>query len=115
MLIIVLGKNVLSRTDCRSWANVAELRQRRHFAAFALSTSGLNHEDFYSPFFGTTEAATVPVRLERNRKPTGGEPQTPIAATPTVYDHLPTAWLPVPCKWALQGADAVPGDLKAPG
>ncbi|HCS2745331.1 TPA: hypothetical protein OQU10_004502, partial [Shigella flexneri] len=44
-----------------------------------------------------------------------GEPQTPIAATPTVYDHLPTAWLPVPCKWALQGAGAVPGDLKAPG
>ncbi|WP_179830662.1 hypothetical protein [Escherichia coli] len=44
-----------------------------------------------------------------------GEPTTPIAATPTVYDHLPTAWLPVPCKWALQGAGAVPGDLKAPG
>ncbi|HFR1993870.1 TPA: hypothetical protein ACHXHZ_004285 [Shigella sonnei] len=44
-----------------------------------------------------------------------GEPQPPIAATPTVYDHLPTAWLPVPCKWALQGAGAVPGDLKAPG
>ncbi|CDL44171.1 hypothetical protein [Escherichia coli ISC41] len=44
-----------------------------------------------------------------------GEPQTPIAATPTVYDNLPTAWLPVPCKWALQGAGAVPGDLKAPG
>ena len=61
MLIIVLGKNVLSRTDCRSWANVAELRQRRHFAAFAYPTSGLNHEDFYSPFFGTTEAATVPI------------------------------------------------------
>ncbi|MCS0700738.1 hypothetical protein NXZ11_25855, partial [Escherichia coli] len=40
-----------------------------------------------------------------------GEPQTPIAATPTVFDHLPTAWLPVPCKWALQGAGAVPGDL----
>ncbi|WP_251002688.1 hypothetical protein [Escherichia coli] len=30
-------------------------------------------------------------------------------------DHLPTEWLPVPCKWALQGAGAVPGDLKAPG
>ncbi len=29
--------------------------------------------------------------------------------------HLPTAWLPVPCKWALQGAGAVPGDLKALG
>ena len=24
-------------------------------------------------------------------------------------------WLLVPCKWALQGAGAVPGDLKAPG
>ncbi|HBN3133247.1 TPA: hypothetical protein L2F45_004948 [Escherichia coli O25b:H4-ST131] len=44
-----------------------------------------------------------------------GEPQTPIAVTSTVYDHLPTAWLPIPCKWALQGADAVPGDLKSPG
>ena len=60
MLIIVLGKNVLSRTDCRSWANVAELRQRRHFAAFALSI-GVKPRRFYSPFFGTTEAATVPI------------------------------------------------------
>ncbi|WP_211196665.1 hypothetical protein, partial [Escherichia coli] len=44
-----------------------------------------------------------------------GEPQTPTAATSSVYDHLPTEWLPVPCKQALQGAGAVPGDLKAPG
>ena len=44
-----------------------------------------------------------------------GEPQTPIAVTSTVYDHLPTAWLPIPCKWALQGAGAVPSDLKSPG
>nr|WP_263576103.1 hypothetical protein [Escherichia coli] len=40
---------------------------------------------------------------------------TIIAATSTVYDHLPTEWLPVPCNLALQGAGAVPGDLKAPG
>ncbi|WP_206779290.1 hypothetical protein, partial [Shigella sp. FC1567] len=60
-------------------------------------------------------AATVPVALKARPETVWGEPQTPIAATPTVYDHLPTAWLPVPCKWALQGAGAVPGDLKAPG
>ncbi|HCX5774611.1 TPA: hypothetical protein OZV32_005444, partial [Escherichia coli] len=45
----------------------------------------------------------------------GRPPDPPIAVTPTVYDHLPTEWLLVPCKWALQGAGAVPGDLKAPG
>ncbi|GAB0904592.1 hypothetical protein DZ08F97_52010 [Escherichia coli] len=44
-----------------------------------------------------------------------GSPQTPTAATSSVYDHLPTEWLPVPCEQALQGAGAVPGDLKAPG
>ena len=61
MLIIVLGKNVLSRTDCRSWANVAELRQRRHFAAFALSCIGVKPRRFLFPVLRTTEAATVPI------------------------------------------------------
>ena len=44
-----------------------------------------------------------------------GRTQTPTAATSSVCDHLPTEQLPVPCKEALQGAGAVPGDLKAPG
>ncbi|MBO2007258.1 hypothetical protein J4732_19255 [Serratia marcescens] len=48
------------------------------------------------------DRAATGQRLERNRKPSG-RPQTPIAVTPTVYDHLPTEWLLVPCKWALQG------------
>ncbi|EFP7779531.1 TPA: hypothetical protein ACGD3N_004480 [Shigella flexneri] len=62
-----------------------------------------------------TAPPRFPVALKALPETVWGEPQTPIAATPSVYDHLPTAWLPVPCKWALQGAGAVPGDLKAPG
>ncbi|MBW8986706.1 hypothetical protein KZB14_27395 [Escherichia coli] len=67
---------------------------------------------------GTRLKSTKPPRsgsalsATRNRL---GEPQTPTAATSSVYDHLATEWLPVPCKQALQGAGAVPGDLKAPG
>ena len=44
---------------------------------------------FCSPISRTTEPPRFRQRLERNRKPS--EPQTPIAVTPTVYDHLPTS------------------------
>ncbi|MDL7230515.1 hypothetical protein QS567_25320, partial [Escherichia coli] len=58
-----------------------------------------------------TEPPRFRQRLERCRKPSGESPRPPSLH----YDNLPTAWLPIPCKWALQGAGAVPGDLKAPG
>ncbi|WP_423763664.1 hypothetical protein, partial [Escherichia coli] len=67
------------------------------------------------PDLQTDRAATVPAAPGAQPETVWGEPQTPIAVTPTVYDHLPPEGLPVPCKWALQGAGAVPGDLKAPG
>lgn len=76
--------------------------------------SELNHEDFYSRSSERPSRHGFRQRLERYRKPSGENPGPPIAVTPTVYDHLPTEWLLVPCKWALQGAGAVPGDLKAP-
>ncbi|EPX0339514.1 TPA: hypothetical protein ACNBNN_005292, partial [Escherichia coli] len=43
-----------------------------------------------------------------------GRPPGPHRCNTDGLRHLPTEWLPVPCKWALQGAGAVPGDLKAP-
>ena len=69
---------------------------------------------FCSPISRTTEPPRFRQRLERNRKPSGETPDPHRCNTDGL--RPPTnQWLLVPCKWALQGAGAVPGDLKAPG
>ncbi|MDE7855542.1 hypothetical protein NW796_28535, partial [Escherichia coli] len=45
---------------------------------------------FLLPDLQNDRAATVPAAPGAQPETVWGEPQTPIAVTPTVYDHLPT-------------------------
>ncbi|MEM0437656.1 hypothetical protein J4V34_26570, partial [Escherichia coli] len=45
---------------------------------------------FLLPDLQNDRAATVPAAPLAQPETVWGEPQTPIAVTPTVYDHLPT-------------------------
>ncbi|MEL8679460.1 hypothetical protein J4W37_26815, partial [Escherichia coli] len=45
---------------------------------------------FLLPDLQNDRAATVPAAPWAQPETVWGEPQTPIAVTPTVYDHLPT-------------------------